>query len=150
VALWRALHPLGLLRLFLAEQNIAGRSHVVAGSISLAYGQTAFYAFNGCSRHAFPLRANDILQWHAIHDACRSGIRWYELGEEAEDHPSLADFKSKWGAQSRRLYRYYYPTAAGYAEPKKDTRLMPAARLIWQHLPLRVTEALGNRIYERL
>ena len=151
VALWRALHPLGLIHLLLAEQKVATQVHLLAGSIVLSYGQTAFYAFNGCRRDAFSLRPNDIIQWHAIHHACKRGFRWYDLGEVAEDHPLLADFKSKWGANPQRLYRYYYPTATRYeAETRSNGLLMPAARAIWQRLPLRVTEKLGDWIYARL
>jgi len=117
----------------------------------LSYSRIAFYAFSGWRRDAFALRPNDIIQWHAIHDACERGFRWYDLGEVAEDHPLLADFKSKWGANPQRLYRYYYPTATRYeAETRSNGLLMPAARAIWQRLPLRVTEKLGDWIYARL
>src|SRR5213594_4168590 len=150
-ALWRELHPAGLIRLLLAEQTVAGQIHLLAGSIILSYSQTASYAFNGCRRDAFSLRPNDIIQWHAIHHACKRGFRWYDLGEVAEDHPLLADFKSKWGANPQRLYRYYYPTATrDDIETRSNGLLMPAARAIWQRLPLRVTEKLGDWIYARL
>ena len=63
----------------------------------------------------------------------------------------LADFKSKWGANPRRLYRYYNPTAArDDAEIRSNGLLMPPARAIWKRLPLRVTEKLGDWIYVRL
>ncbi len=124
---------------------------LLAGSIILSYGQTAFYAFNGCRRDAFSLRPNDLIQWHAIHDACRRGLRRYDLGEVAEDHPMLADFKSKWGAEPRRLYRHHYPNPAqDDAETKSYGLLMFAARALWQRLPLRITEKLGDWIYARL
>src|SRR3989475_8024654 len=147
-AIWRELQPIGLLRLLLAEQKVARQIRLLAGSIILSYGQTAFYAFNGCRRDAFSLRPNDIIQWHAIHHACGRGFRWYELGEESEDNPRLAGFKSKWGANPRRLYRYYYPMPARVnADIKSNGLLMLAACAIWHHLPLRVTEMLGDWIY---
>ncbi|PYN24360.1 MAG: hypothetical protein DMD99_11345 [Candidatus Rokuibacteriota bacterium] len=150
-ALWRELHLLGLIHLFLAEQKVAGQITLLAGSIILSYGQTAFYAFNGCRSDAFSLRPNDLIQWHAIHDACRRGLRRYDLGEVTEDHPMLADFKSKWGAEPRRLYRHHYPnTARDGAETKNNGLRMSAARALWQRLPLRVTEKLGDWIYARL
>ena len=149
--LWRELHAIGLMHVFLAEHKAAGQTHLLAGSIVLSYGRTAFYAFNGCRRAAFSLRPNDIIQWQAIHHACRSGFRWYDLGEVPEDQPMLADFKSKWGANSRRLYRYYYVTTArDGAEARSNRFLVPAARAFWQRLPLRVTEKLGDWIYARL
>jgi hypothetical protein len=149
--LWRELYPVGLMRLFLAERNVAGQIHLLGGSIVLSYGQVAFYAFSGWRRDAFALRPNDIIQWHAIHDACRRGFRWYDLGEVAEDHPMLADFKSKWGANPTRLYRYYDATARRDDATRRSKGLfVPAARTIWRRLPLRVTEQLGDWIYARL
>ena len=63
----------------------------------------------------------------------------------------LADFKSKWGAEPRRLYRHHYPsTARDDAETKSNGLLMFAARALWQRLPLRITEKLGDWIYARL
>src|SRR5258708_9753174 len=138
-ALWRELHAVGLMRILLAEQKVAGQTQLLAGAIILSYGQTAFYAFNGCRRDAFSLRPNDILQWHAIHDACRRGLRRYDLGEVAEDHPMLADFKSKWGATPRRLYRYYATARQEAAAMRGNGLLMPAARAIWRRLPARLT-----------
>jgi CelD/BcsL family acetyltransferase involved in cellulose biosynthesis len=150
-ALWRELRPAGLICLLLAEQVIAGHIRLLAGSIILSYGQTACYAFNGCRRDALSFRPNDIIQWHAIHQACRRGLRSYDLGEVAEDHPSLASFKSKWGGTPRRLYRYYSRTAAReHSEAGKKGLLTRAARAIWPLLPLRLTELLGDWIYGRL
>ncbi len=150
-ALWRELHAFGLFHLVLAEQNVAGHITMLAGSIILSYGQTAFYAFNGCRRDAFAMRPNDVIQWHAIHDACGRGVRRYDLGEVAEEHPSLADFKSKWGAEPRRLLRYHYPGAGPHeAESEAHGRLRYAARALWQRLPLAMTEKLGDWIYARL
>jgi|SRR6266850_3618573 len=149
-ALWRELHAVGLMRLLLAEQKVAGQTHLLAGAIILSYGQTAFYAFNGCRRDAFSLRPNDIVQWHAIHDACRRGLRRYDLGEVAEDHPLLADFKSKWGATPRRLYRYHATAGHEAAAMRGNRLLMPAARAVWRRLPVRLTAVLGDWIYARL
>src|SRR5258708_39791186 len=96
-ALWRELHAVGLMRILLAEQKVAGQTHLLAGAIILSYGQTAFYAFNGGRRDAFSLPPNDILQWHAIHDACRRGFGPDYPGGRTRGHPMLGDLKSKWG-----------------------------------------------------
>jgi hypothetical protein len=157
-ALWRELHAVGAMRVLLAEHRGAGRTELLAGSIILSYGHTAFYAFNGSRRNTLPLRPNDIIQWHAIHDACRHGLRWYDLGEVGDDHEMLADFKSKWGAEPQRLYRYYYrdhPRADGDISPNdgdthRNVLLQSAARGLWKRLPLRITETLGDWIYARL
>jgi len=157
-ALWRELHAVGVMRVLLAEHRSAGRTDLLAGSIILSYGKTAFYAFNGSRRDTLSLRPNDIIQWHAIHDACRHGLRWYDLGEVSDDHEMLADFKGKWGAEPQRLYRYYYrasPRDLGDisrndGDTKRHVLLLSAARGLWKRLPLRITERLGDWIYARL
>ena len=42
--------------------------------------------------------ANDLLEWMQIEDACKSGCRWFHLGESG-DSKGLAQFKEKWGAR---------------------------------------------------
>lgn len=166
-ALWRQLHATGALRVLLAERRSAGRTSLLAGSLILSYGKTAFYAFNGSRRDALSLRPNDIIQWHAIHDACRRGLRWYDLGEVSDDNEMLTDFKAKWGGAPRRLYRYYSPDSShnvaressqsagdvsrrGEGRANGTARALSAARALWKRLPLPVTAKLGDWIYARL
>ena len=104
-AMWRELAPRELMRLYVAEQ----RGRMIAGSIVLGLGHTAFYAFNGRLRSALPLRPNEVLQWEAIHDASRRGFERYDLGEVVAGGEGLADFKRKWGADEVRMHRYYHP-----------------------------------------
>lgn len=146
-ALWALARPRNLMWLLLAEQHEGGTRRLVAGSMFLLFNQTVFYAFNGVNRHALPLRANDLLQWHAMHEACGGGFRWYDLGEVSRDHPQLADFKSKWGAQPRRLYRYYYPAPHGERDedsPKAYSKLFYQA---WRRLPVRWAARIGDWLY---
>ncbi len=150
-ALWKELHPIGLLHLLLAEDDVAGRRRVLAGSIILSYGRTASYAFNGCHRDVLALRPNDVIQWHAIHDASTRGLRWYDLGEVTEDHALLAVFKKKWGATARDLHRYYYPApAAEGAQTAESGMVKRAARAVWRRMPLPITSQIGERLYARL
>jgi hypothetical protein len=149
---WELLQPQGLMRLLLAEQHEAGRSRLLAGSIFLMFGQTVFYAFNGRRREELSLRPNDIIQWQAIHDACREGFRRYDFGEVAERHEGLVEFKSKWGAEPRRLHRYYYPVPreleSGVLASGSRTRQF--ANAVWRRLPLKATSILGDWIYSYL
>lgn len=147
-AIWDELRPKRLMRLLLAEWQ--GR--LLAGSLYLMFGNTVFYAFNGCRRSHLSLRPNDLIQWQAIDDSCRAGFRYYDLGEVSSDNQGLAEFKRKWGADELQLYRHYYPPLA----PDGDESSKPAGRsrtLIgagWRLLPLTVTAALGDRIYRYL
>ena len=149
---WERLRPQGLMRLLLAEQHEAGRSKLLAGSIFLMWGQTVVYAFNGRRREDLSLRPNDVIQWLAIHDACREGFRYYDLGEVEKHQQGLAEFKAKWGAEARQLYRYYYPEAheleRGIFMPSSYSRQLVNA--VWRRLPLNVTATLGDWIYRYL
>ena len=147
-AMWEELRPHGLMRLLLAERQ----GELVAGSVLLMLGRTVFYAFNGALRSAFAHRPNDVLQWEAIHDAARAGHRRYDLGEVVEHHEGLADFRRKWSAQPRRLYRYYHPAPAHPPDPG-DGGLGPARRAAhaaWRRVPLGVTSLAGDRLFRYL
>lgn len=144
--IWRELAPHGRARLLLAERHAAGGVELLAGSMLLMFGKTAFYAFNGRRREHLELRPNDAIQWHAIRDACAAGYRCYDLGEVTNNHSSLADFKSKWGAAPHWLYRYYYP-----APREVEVGIMEseswAGNLLhstWKRLPLKATVVLSD------
>jgi hypothetical protein len=145
-AMWSEMAPRGLMRLYVAEHEDAG---MIAGSIVLGLGRTAFYAFNGRLRDALALRPNELLQWEAIHDACRRGFERYDLGEVTEDRAGLAEFKRKWGADEVRLHRYYHPPvqAGGDGEGGVARRV---AMSVWPRLPLAATRLAGDIAYRWL
>ena len=143
-AMWREMAPRGLMRLYLAEHE----SNLIAGSIVLGLGKTAFYAFNGRLRTALPLRPNEVLQWEAIHDACGRGFERYDLGEVTEDRAGLAEFKRKWGADEIQLHRYSHPPLKQRdGDRGVATR---AAASVWRRLPLAATRLAGDLAYRWL
>lgn len=148
-ALWSSLRPLGAMRLLLAEREKDQQIRLIAGSILLQFGQTAFYAFTGCAPEDFRLHPHDILQIEAIRGACRSGFRWYDFGEVTEDHEALAQFKTKWGGDPSPLFRYYYP-AGKKVISGRQSKFGASARRLWRSLPLKVTAVLGEFIYSRM
>jgi len=146
---WARLQPLGLMRLLLAERHEAGRSRLLAGSLFLMFGHTFFYAFTGWRREDLSLRPNDVIQWQAIHDACTEGYRYYDFGEVEENNLGLADFKTKWGAELKQLYRYYYPTPRelelGILESSSRSRQLASA--VWKRLPIKATVLLSGWLH---
>ena len=149
LSLWSSMQPKGRLRLFVAEQELEGSKRMIAGSILLKYGQTVFYAFTGCAPEDFCLHPHDLIQIESIRDACRGGFRWYDFGEVAEGHEALAQFKTKWGAKPKPLYRYYSPRLKD--EPSNaGTASTLVFRKIWRHLPAKATQILGDVIYRYL
>lgn len=147
-ALWNFMRPQGLATLLLAEQTEGRKRSLLAGSVFLKFGRTVFYAFNGSRRDALHLRPNDMIQYEAIHDACRHGFEVYDLGEVAQGGVGLANFKSKWGAEEKALYRYYYPPVQEAGEvATRSGFVRAAAEAAWQRLPLAWTAGIGAAVY---
>lgn len=151
---WEHLMPGGFLRLFLVHQRQAGRDVLLAGSMMLMLGDTAFYAFNGRLREALPLRPNELLQWHAMRDAAAASYRWYDFGEVEEGNDGLAAFKAKWDTQTRTLIRYHAPPLpgdhVGYRRAGGEGWSRRVALRAWQHVPLGVTALAGDWMYRYL
>jgi hypothetical protein len=147
--LWTLLRPRGLMRLLVAELRERTSSRIVAGSIFLMFGRTVSYAYTGARSHELYLRANDVIQWHAIRAAVEAGFRRYDLGEVAEADAGLVDFKRKWGAEPSLLYRYYHPPLGeeGTGTLESGGRVRALAGAVWRRLPLSVTAALADRVY---
>jgi hypothetical protein len=147
--MWEVLRPLGLMRLLLAE---SGR-RLIAGSLYMTFGSTVFYAFNGCRRSELRLRPNDFIQWHAIDQFRREGFREYDLGEVGSGNRGLAEFKAKWGADERQLYRFYHPRPVP-ERLEETSEVSPGPQRIlqagWRLVPLIVTAAVGDAVYRFL
>jgi CelD/BcsL family acetyltransferase involved in cellulose biosynthesis len=147
--MWEVLRPLGLIRLLLAE---SGR-RLIAGSLYMTFGSTVFYAFNGCRRSELRLRPNDFIQWHAIDQFRREGFREYDLGEVGSGNHGLAEFKAKWGADDRQLYRFYHPRPVS-ERLEETSEVAPGSQRVlqagWRRVPLKVTAAVGDAVYRFL
>lgn len=152
-AAWEHLRPGGFLRLLLVRQRQSGHDVLLAGSMLLMLGETVFYAFNGRRKEALRFRPNDLLQWHAIHDAAAAGYRWYDLGEVEASNEGLASFKAKWGTETRTLIRYHVPPIpswdAEYREPGMTWQRRVALGA-WRRVPLSATAFAGDRLYRFL
>jgi lipid II:glycine glycyltransferase (peptidoglycan interpeptide bridge formation enzyme) len=156
---WQHLHPRGLLRLLLAEHTEAGSSRIIAGFLFLQWGQTISHIFTGWRREDQALRPNDLLHWYIIRQACAEGLRQYDFGNVRVGDQGLAQFKSKWGAEVKIIYRYSYstvphntlsprpartsPTTSTSNQPKRNA-IRQIVSPLWQHLPLKMVELVGN------
>ncbi len=153
-AAWEHLGPGGFLRLLLVHREQSGRDVLLAGSMLLMLGETAFYAFNGRLREALHLRPNDLLQWHAMRDAAAAGYRWYDLGEVEEGNEGLGGFKVKWDTQTRALMRYHAPPLPRdeieYSRSGDRSWPRRVALAAWHGVPLSVTALAGDQVYRFL
>jgi lipid II:glycine glycyltransferase (peptidoglycan interpeptide bridge formation enzyme) len=146
-AMWETLAPGGHMRLLLAERTAPGHSVMLAGSIFVMAARTVSYAFNGSRHEHALLRANDLIQWQAIHDACNGGFRRYDMGEVTAHQEGLARFKAKWGATEQRLFRYRYPPRRHASADATAALAHRAATVAWRGLPKSVAVRLGDWLY---
>ena len=148
-AMWDVLRPAGMMELLLAEDRSAQPARLLAGCILLTSGPTVVFGFNGRRESALEARPNEAIHWHAIHEATRRGLRYYDFGEVEDGNPGLAQFKLKWGAEPRRLYRYEHPhvEAAATSRSAVVERATRRARTAWQRVPLGVTARLADVLY---
>jgi len=154
---WQRLHPQGLLRLLLAEQVQAGHRRLVSGFLFLLWGQTISHIVTGWRWEDHGLRPNDLLHWQAIQQACAQGFRWYDFGNVTVGNQGLAQFKSKWGAEAKVIYRYSYPAVSpgpGVSPVAHGPTSVPGlpgrsvvrqlVRPLWQHLPIKAIGLVGD------
>jgi len=151
-ALWELLREKGMMQLLLAEEQGSARRNIIAGSVFLKFGQTVSYAFNGSCLDNLSLRPNDLIQWHAINEACKNGYRYFDFGEVPQHRHDLAKFKSKWGSDAIQLYRYYYPAPGARVGVELDGhhRSISLAQALWRRLPLAATSWFGDQMYSYL
>lgn len=140
---WRRLRSKGLLRLLLAEQVEAGQRRLLGGNLLLLYGQVVSFISGGWREEDQALRANDILHWQAIRNACAEGFRRYDFGNVDLDNPGLARYKRKWGAQAEMIYDYSYPVVPPKVSNNQDISRHPVkqlARATLPHVPIKALE----------
>jgi len=142
--LFENLVPKGLMKILLAERNVFKEREIIAGSVFFSLSDTVFYSFNGRNKAGLTYHANDLIQWEAIRNACESGFKYYDMGEVSECNASLAQFKSKWGCDSKQIYHYYYSNNDYYNLGKSDIyEENKVLKSVWRKLPLKVTQKWG-------
>jgi lipid II:glycine glycyltransferase (peptidoglycan interpeptide bridge formation enzyme) len=73
--MWRALHPHGFLRLFLAEYE----GEVVSGQLLVPFRTSVTNKLSVWSGRHGSKRPNEVLQWHAIQWSHAQGFRYYDF-----------------------------------------------------------------------
>jgi hypothetical protein len=77
-----------------------------AAGIIILRGPNDYYTRGAMNKKlAGPSRANFLLHWLAIQDACQRGARWYQMGESGKADNPVSHFKENFGA-----FAYEYPT----------------------------------------
>ncbi|MDI3340753.1 MAG: GNAT family N-acetyltransferase [Sphaerobacter sp.] len=152
-AIWRRMHPHGLLRLLLAERSTARGRELLAGTMLLPCAQTVIDAFAADRADARRHHPSDLLLGTAIYAAWEASYRIYDLGHVPPGEEGLAQFKRTWGATPRPTFRYYYPahhTRMTYGWLHSRGLAMRLMQGAWRLLPLGLIELIGGAIYARM
>jgi hypothetical protein len=81
------------------RQFVARHEGEPVASIIVLFGGNAHYTRGAMDKErAGPVRANDLLMWHAMQAACTAGAGTFHLGESGGSS-SLADYKERFGAR---------------------------------------------------
>jgi CelD/BcsL family acetyltransferase involved in cellulose biosynthesis len=150
------LGPSGEYRLFAVEHE--GRT--IGSTVCYVLGDTVDLIYSASDDAARELRPNHALWWGVLKWSAEHGYRHLDLGFAIEGGP-LSRFKRQFLAEPVGDYRYDYDLAghAGKLDSLRDSsaRLDHADEVtsrkdrliatLWDHAPLRATQAAGSLVY---
>jgi CelD/BcsL family acetyltransferase involved in cellulose biosynthesis len=142
-AIWQRLLEPGHGRLLLAYAEGAP----VAGLVLLEGGRTVTYKYGASDATAWRLRANHLLFWEAIRDACAAGYATFDFGRSDLPDEGLRAFKSSWGAAETPLVYTALGGRAAVPAATGEGRAGGLARTVLQHSPPWVCRAAGQLLY---
>lgn len=141
--LWdRVIEP-GLGTVLLAEHG----GQVVAGAVLLHSNRTTVYKYAASDAAQWKLRANHLVCWRAIQDACGRGSVRFDFGRCDLDGEGLRAFKTSWGAEEFPLVYTELGTAAAPRPPHGNGTAMRLTSGILRAAPPWVCRLTGEALY---
>ena len=119
------------------------RQQLVAGVISLFYGDRVMPYYGAALPEAFNLAVNDFMYWELMREVCLAGYRVFDFGRSRQGSGSY-EYKRHWGFEPQPL-AYQYVLVNGHDLPNLSPS-NPRLRLFietWKRLPLPVTKWVG-------
>jgi len=117
--------------------------HMVAGVISLYYGDQVLPYYGAAYRSALPYAVNDFMYWQLMCHAARLGCRVFDFGRSREGTGPY-HFKRHWGFEPVALpYQYVLLDGQPIPNLSPSNPHFELARRLWQRLPVAVTKRLG-------
>jgi hypothetical protein len=146
LSLGRRLQELGLADLYLAR---VPDGTIAAGYVMFTGQREWVYAYSAADpKYVGEYRPIHVILWAGLQKAAAKGIL-VDLGRTAPEQGSLAEFKSRWGAESVPLAYDYWPGVSGLAARRRDGGPLSVATAIWSRLP-RPVARLGSALYRYL
>jgi CelD/BcsL family acetyltransferase involved in cellulose biosynthesis len=112
-----------------------------------------YYLYGAYAPEARALRANNLLLWTAIRDACERGEPAFDWGFSDADNRGLRDFKRGWGADEipfHSIHVEWSPTAHGSIPGSAVPDLGPWLGTVILRSPPWLCRALSELLYWRL
>jgi CelD/BcsL family acetyltransferase involved in cellulose biosynthesis len=138
--LWRRLLEPGRGFLLLAYHD----SIPIGGAVFLRGNGALTYKYGASLKSHWPLRANALIFWTAIENACAEGLEIFDFGRTEHRHESLRTFKRNWGTEETPLTH----TILGRRIPARSETPRLAAERVIRRSPTWVCRAIGESLYK--
>lgn len=146
MAIRRNLAPSGQVHLLLAQRN----RRPIGGMINLIYKKTVIGGYAAPQKDCLQYAPSEVVVWHCLEWACRSGFDWYDHGSDSRYQPGLLRFKQKWGGTQTPMKYYYLINRGSLPNLDSSTGRYRLARRVWAALPLSVSKRLGSWVTRQL
>lgn len=147
-AIWDFLHPLGYVRLLLAQKS----GMPIGGLLLFLFNNRVSAEFSVSDNRYSNLSPNHMLLWEAIQFACNEGYEIFDFGRTHYRNVGLLAFKQRWGTETADCVYLYYPEAARLSNFKKneDSWQYRLASRVCKMTPVFMQRAIGNFFYNQL
>lgn len=123
---------------------------MVAGVLSLYYGDQVIPYYGASLPIASPVAVNDFMYWELMRASCLEGYRVFDFGQSHAGSGTY-DFKRHWGFEPTPIPYQYLSTGRDRAPNVDPSSLtLRVLKSAWRVLPLSVTRRVGPILTRRL
>lgn len=149
--LWNTFKPSGLLDVNLAIQISGSEKKILAGNINYKFKKIYYGGFKAGDMDNAKIMYGDLLLYQELLNLQNQKFEYYDLGEVPKNLHNLDRYKRKWGAEKVQIYHSYWGTAYNFNKCNLDIdNSVDIKKTIWRHIPLMMTEKIGNLIIHNL
>ena len=144
--IWHNFIQTGNGSLLIARHN--GR--VIGGTVLLQWQDKLYYKFNASISTQADLRPNDLMIWHAIQHAKKSGATYLDFGLSDWDQIGLIRYKRKYATDEKTIHFLGLSSVQATCPQTNAIRtLLPQLThlLTDEGVPDAITEQAGDRLY---
>ncbi len=131
--------------------TVSWQGKPVAGLVTFVYRDRVMPYFFGSTAAAKRCSAANFAYLTLMERAVESGARIFDFGRSRRDNEGSYHFKRLHGFEPKPLeYQSYVPEGAAHPNLSPSNPRFRLARLLWPHLPLRLTQSLGAAIAKHI